>query len=223
MLTHCLYSEWQLILPKKKKHSLSFKHRNRFHYETPLPVDLALERLQAMSTQETSYFSDTESYRVSFWRSRDSILFEIRVMTSWLWTPATLSGIISGHIREVDPTRTLIEGDMRIPSHVRVIGISFVIIFAIATPLLFFSGHLPVEEFLLVVGASTVCLTVFIRGKNDSHPAIYRLNACIQPQPGDQDLIALRQKQHLDQLTNELPAASTTKAAQPAEDAQERG
>lgn len=223
MLTHCLYSEWQLILPKKKKHSLSFKHRNRFHYETPLPVDLALERLQAMSTQETSYFSDTESYRVSFWRSRDSIHFEIRVMSSWLWTPATLSGIISGHIREVDPTRTLIEGDMRIPTHILAIGISFVIIFAIGTPLLFFSGHLPVEQLMLVVGASIFGLIAFILGKNDSHPAIYRLNACIQPQAGDPDLIALRQKQHRDQLTNELPAAPSAKATQPAEDVQERG
>ncbi len=208
-------------MPKKRRPN--FKHRNRFCFETPLPADLALERLQAMSTLEASYVKSTESYRVWSGHLRDSIHFEIRVMSSYLWTPAMLSRIISGHIREVDATRTLVEGDMRIPHLNLVIGISFVVIFAIATPLLYFSGHLPLEEFLFVVGLTIFGLIVFIRGKNDSHPAIYRLNACIQPQAGDQDLIALRQQQRRDQLTNELPAAPSTEAAQPAEDAQERG
>ena len=208
-------------MPKKRRPK--FKHRNRFRFETPLPADLAMERLQAMSTLETSYVRSTESYRVWSGQLRDSIYFEINVMTRYLWTPPTLSRIISGHIREVDPTRTLVEGDMRIPYHNLAIGISFVVICAIATPLLYSSGHLPLEEFLLVVGLGIFGLIVFIRGKNNPHPAIYRLNACIRPLAADQDLIALRQEQRRDQLSNELPAAPTTKAAQPAEDPHERG
>lgn len=112
---------------------------------------------------------------------------------------------------------------MQIPSHLPAIGISFVVIFAIATPLLFFSGHVPVEDLMFVVGVSVFGLIVFILGRNKPHPAIHRLRDCIQPLDADQDLIALRQKQHFDQLTDDTPASPATKGGQPTEDAQERG
>lgn len=214
-----------------KKRRPRFKDHNRFSFETPLPADLAMERLRALSADETSTLESHTSYRVSAERVGDSIYFEVKVMVSYrdsnwgryLRTPPLLNRIINGQIREVDPTRTLVEGEMLIPAPVRAFGSIGMAILGAGSLLLYSTGYMPIEEFLLIVAVATFGLLVYIVLRNKPHPAIRRIEERIQPLDQDRNLLALRKEQHLDQLTDNAAYALSPKAAKGSADRQARG
>ena len=200
-----------------KKRRARIRDRNRFRFETPLPAELTMERLYELSTLETLQYRSRLTYRVSSDRLGDSIYVQVRVMSGYQWTPSMLSRIIHVQIREVDPSRTIVEGELQIPPHIIVLGIALFAFGVVATPLLYFSGSMSTMEFLFIVGLSLFGLVKYILGRNDPHTAFLLIKGCIQPLAADRELIASRQQQQVDQLTNVMPAAK------PAEDVHERG
>lgn len=98
-----------------KKPKLNITGRNRFRFVTPLPVDLAMTRLNSLSelVAPRADLHSEQSYKVSQKRLDDTIYFEVRTLVSYGGETQSYEQIITGQIRELDASRTVVEGEFQ--------------------------------------------------------------------------------------------------------------
>ena len=170
----------------------------RFRLVTPLPADLAIARLQELHDIKSPGLEPENVYQVNHERLGDTIYFEIRTLVDGA-VSRSQKKIITGEIRELDPTRSEVKGEFqRIaipylrPSGILAICIFFALLAAAESGDWRLSLTVAVVSVVLVVSASILLNYRAL----DRAPTLERIELCLEPRAEDHELIARRLEAH---------------------------
>ncbi|MCY3779035.1 MAG: hypothetical protein OXG78_01885 [Chloroflexi bacterium] len=158
-------------------------------------------RLQELHDVEAPGLEPESSYQVSHERLGDTIYYEVRTLIKQGFESKSQKRIVTGEIREVDPTRTEVRGEfkkvgfrMYAPTVLQFIDIVVALCLIWAA----IEGQWPIFfVILLPLIAVHVVTSVLVNYRAlDRAPTLERIELCLQPDEEDRALIAQRREEH---------------------------
>lgn len=145
-----------------------------------------MERLHNLSPVELSTLEAhvRQKFQVKSERLEDMIYFEIQALGTAHSLPAIPGPIIRGQIRAIDANRTLVEGDLKYPPHLKFFGLLFTTVFGGGSIWAFLTGSMPAGDLLTVVGLTVVTIPVILvfgTGEGGRNLTIDRIENQIRP------------------------------------------
>ncbi len=186
--------------------------REGHRFETPLPAELALARLHDLLPREVWGLQRRPLYQVSSEQLDDAIYFEVREHVRDHRTPTHYVRVLSGQIREVDESTTLVDCEPKGTAQIPAIMFGFALVLSGIPVYLASRGELATSE---LIGFGLIAALAFIFAflsssrKIARDPVLDRIERYIQPRQEDRNLLARRRMR-------QGTAASTVQSAQQA-------
>ncbi|MCY3779032.1 MAG: hypothetical protein OXG78_01870 [Chloroflexi bacterium] len=179
-----------------KKPSIK-RRREHYRFETALPAELALARLHDLLPREVWGLQRRPLYQVSSEALDDTIFFEVREHVRDHRTPTRYVRVLTGQIREIDESTTLVDCEPKGAAQVPAIMFGFALVMSGIPVYLASRGELDTSE---LIGFGVIAALAFIFAFLSSNrkiardPALDLIERAVQPRQEDRNLLARRRR-----------------------------